>query len=320
MNEIVSILLPFFGVIALGYGAGKWRKTPGEGLAWLNFFVFYLALPALFFQVVSETPLEELTNWSFILTTTFGTYCTFAVAFSIAALINRGNIPVSTIQGLVGAYSNSGYMAPGLTLAAFGAAAAVPTALIFSFENAMLFALVPMMMALGSAERSQPSEILTRIGRSILLHPFIIAIAVGFTAAASGLRPPQAIDALLTFLRHAAAPCALFALGVGLGLRTPKRIGTELPILIGIKLLVHPTVVYLLLSWIGGFDPIWVYTAVLMAALPPAANVFVLARQYRTYVELASTGILVATFLSIFTVSLILSLILTGALPVDPFH
>lgn len=320
MNEIVSILLPFFGVIALGYWAGKWRKTPAEGLAWLNFFVFYLALPALFFQIVSATPVEELTNWSFVLTTTFGTYCTFAVAFSIAALISRGNIPVSTIQGLVGAYSNSGYMAPGLTLAAFGAAAAVPTALIFSFETAMLFALVPMMMALGSTERSRPSEILVRIGRSIFLHPFIIAIALGFAAAASGLRPPQAIDALLTFLRHAAAPCALFALGVGLGLRKPKRIGTALPILIGIKLLVHPTIVYLLLSWIGGFEPIWVYTAVLMAALPPAANVFVLARQYRAYVELASTGILVATFLSIFTVSLILSLIMTGALPVDPFY
>jgi malonate transporter len=59
---------------------------------------------------------------------------------------------------------------------------------------------------------------------------------------------------------------------------------------------------------------------VLMAALPPAANVFVLARQYRTYVELASTGILLATFLSIFTVALFLSLILTGTLPIDPFH
>jgi predicted permease len=320
MNEIVSILLPFFGLIALGYGTGKWRKTPAEGLAWLNFFVFYLALPALFFQMVAETPREELTSWSFILTTTFGTYCTFAIAFSIAALINRGNVPVSTIQGLVGAYSNSGYMAPGLTLAAFGAVAAVPTALIFSFENAMFFALAPMMMALGSAERSDPAAILIKIGRSIILHPLIIAIALGFAAAASGLRPPQPIDALLSLLRTAAAPCALFALGVGLGLRTPKRIGTELPILIGIKLFVHPTVVYLLLSWIGGFDPIWVYTAVLMAALPPAANVFVLARQYRTYVELASTGILLATFLSIFTVSLVLSLILTGALPIDPFH
>jgi predicted permease len=289
-------------------------------LAWLNFFVFYLALPALFFQLVAETPLEDLTSWSFVLTTTFGTYCTFAIAFSIAALIHRGNIPVSTVDGLVGSYSNSGYMAPGLTLAAFGPAAAVPTALIFSFENAMFFALVPMMMALGSTERSDPAKILIRILRSIFLHPFIIAIVLGFAAAVTGMRPPQAIDALQNLLRFAAAPCALFALGVGLGLRTLERIGLELPILIGIKLFVHPLVVYLLLSWIGGFDPVWVYTAVLMAALPPAAKVSVLARQYRTYVEFASTGILLATFLSVATVSLVLSLILTGTLPTDPFH
>jgi len=315
MSDIVSILLPFFGLIGLGYGAGKWRKTPAEGLAWLNFFVFYLALPALFFRLVAETPFEQLTNWSFILTTTFGTYCTFAIAFSIAALINGGNVPVSTIQGLVGAYSNSGFMAPGLTLAAFGSAAAVPTALIYSFENAMLFALVPMMMALGSTERSDAKALMMRVGRSIFFHPFIVAFIAGFAVAASGIHLPQAFDSLLRLLGSAAAPCALFALGVGLGLRTPTRIGVELPILVGIKLILHPTIVYLLLSWIGGFDPIWVYTAVLMAALPPAANVFVLARQYRTCVEFASTGILLATFLSVFTVSVVLSLVLTGTLP-----
>lgn len=320
MNQIISILLPFFGLIGLGYAAGRWRNTPAGGVAWLNFFVFYFALPSLFFQTVAQAPIDQLTSWSFILTTTFGTYCTFAIAFSIAALINRGNIPESTIQGLVGSYSNSGYMAPGLALAAFGTAAAIPTALIFSFDNAMLLALVPLMMALGSTERTDPVEILLRAGRSIFLHPFIIAIAAGFAAAASGLQPPHAINALLTLLRSAAIPCALFALGLGLASRRPRRVGVELPILIATKLFVHPTVVYLLLSWIGGFDPVWIYTAVLIAALPPAANVFLLARRYRANIELASTGLLVATFLSMLTVTLFLSLILTGTLPIDPFH
>ena len=320
MNEIVSIALPFFGLIVLGYGTGQLRKTPAEGLAWLNFFVFYLALPALFFQLIAEAPLEELTNWSFILATIFGTYCTFAIAFSIAALTSRGNIPVATIQGLVGSYSNSGYMAPGLTLAAFGTAAAVPTALIFSFESALLFTLVPLMMALGSPERTPPVVLLATVGRKIFLHPFMIAIILGYVAAASGVRPPQAIDALLTLLRSAAAPCALFALGVSFSLRPPRAIGMELPVLVFIKLFVHPMVVYLLLSWIGGFDPVWVFTAVLMAALPPAANVFVLARQYDVYAEPASTAIVIGTLVSIVTVTLILSVIVTGSLPINPFY
>lgn len=320
MNEIVSIILPLFGLIALGYGLGRWRKTPAEGLTWLNFFVYYLALPALFFQLIAGTPVEDLSNWSFILTTIFATYCTFAFAFSVAALTSRGNIPVSTIQGLVASYSNSGYMAPGLTLVAFGPAAAVPTALIFSFESAMLFALVPLMMALDSAERTSFLATLQAVGRKVFLHPFILAIIVGFAVAASGVRTPQAIDALLTMLRSAAAPCALFALGVSLGLRPVRKVSFDLPLFVCIKLLVHPLAVYLLLSWIGGFDRIWVYTAVLMAALPPAANVFVLARQYGAYVEPASTAILVGTLASIVTVTLILSLIVTDTLPINPFY
>lgn len=320
MNQIVSITLPLFGLIALGYGIGKWRKTPAEGLAWLNFFVFYLALPALFFQLIAKAPFEELTNWSFVLATIFGTYCTFAIGFSIAALTSRGNIPVATIQGLVGSYSNSGYMAPGLTLAAFGSAAGVPTALIFSFEYALLFMLVPLLMALGSAQRTPFVKLIANIGREVFLHPLIIAVVAGYAVASSGVRPPQAIDELLTLLRSAAVPCALFALGVSLGLRPPKALRIEFPVLVLIKLIIHPLIVYLLLSWIGGFDPIWVFTAVLMAGLPPAANVFVLARQYDVYVEPASTAILVATLGSVFSVTLILAMIVTGALPINPFY
>ena len=320
MNEIVSISLPLFGLIALGYGAGRLRKRHGEGLAWLHFFVFYLALPALFYQLISQTPMERLTNWSFILTAVFGTYCTFAIGFSIAALLNRGNVPMATIQGLVGSFSNSGYMAPGLTLALFGTAAAAPTALIFSFESAMLFVLVPLLMALGSTERTEALVIIKRIARSIFLHPIILAILAGFLSAATGIGPPKAVDVLLDLLRSAAAPCALFALGVGLGLRPPQRLGVEVPMLVGIKLLIHPTIVYLLLSWIGGFDPIWVYTAVLMAALPPAANVFVLARQYRVYVERASASILLGTLISMGTLTALMWAIVTGALPIDLFR
>jgi malonate transporter len=320
MNEIVTIALPFFGLIGLGYAAGYWRKLPAEGLAWLDFFVFYMALPALFFQLIAETPLARMSSWSFITMTTFGTYCTFAIAFSIAALTNRGNVPVATIQGLVGSYANTGYMAPGLTVAAFGPAAAIPTALIFSFDSALLFTLVPLMMALGNSERADPLKVLATVAQSVFLHPFIIATIAGFLVAASGLDLPSPIGSLLTLLRSAAAPCALFALGVGLALRPPKRITLDLPVLVGIKLFVHPLVVYLLLSWIGGFDEVWVYTAVLMAALPPAANVFVLARQYGIYVERASTAILLGTLASVVTLTIILSLIVTGNLPTDPFR
>ena len=309
MSEIATIIAPFFGLVALGFAAGRYLDIPAEGTAGLNVFVFYFALPALFFQLVAETPLSALANWSFVLTTTFSTYCAFAIAFSFGALVNRGNIPEATIQGLVGSYSNIGYMAPGLTLAAFGPAAAAPAASIFSFDNAMLFTLVPLMMALGGSERASGAALVRVIGRQVLLHPFILATLAGFFAAAVGFRPPGPIDSILTFLRSAAAPCALFALGVTLAQKPLGKVPYDLPVLVAIKLVVHPLIVYLLLSWIGGFDRVWIASAVLMAALPPAANVYVLARRYDTYVAKASAGILLGTLASVATVTVVLALL-----------
>ena len=94
----------------------------------------------------------------------------------------------------------------------------------------------------------------------------------------------------------------------------------ELPLLLVIKLGLHPLIVYLLLSWIGGFDRIWVNAAVLMAALPPAANVLALAQKYEAYRDQSVTALLLGTALSVVTVTVAVSLLLTGALPADPFN
>jgi predicted permease len=320
MSEIVTVALPFFGLLFLGYGTGRLKVIPGEGLAGLDFFVFYMALPALLFQVTATTPWSEMPDWSFLLTTTFSTYCAFAIAFSFGALVSRGNIPEATVQGLVGSYSNVAYLAPGLTLAAFGAGAGAPTALVFTFDTAMFFCLVPLLMALGGTERIDLRAAATSIGRDIFLHPMILATIAGVLAALLGLKVPGPIDALLSFLRSAAAPAALFACGLGLSRRPVEKPASDLPFLVGVKLVAHPLIVYLLLSWIGGFEPAWTGAAILMAALPPAARVLVLARKYSTYRDGASTAIILGTIASIVTLTVVLTLVVLDLLPVDPFH
>jgi predicted permease len=210
-------------------------------------------------------------------------------------------------------------MAPGLTVAAFGAAAGAPTALIFCFDMAMLIVLTPLMMALGGTERWQPELIVKGIVRQLGLHPLVIATALGFAVSALRIAPPAPVDSLVNLLASAAAPAALFLVGVSLSMRSFDRISIELTALIATKLAIHPLVVYLLLSWVGGFDRVWVNTAVLMAALPAAANVIVIARRYDTFVAGATTAVLVSTGLSVASLTVLLILLLNDILPVDPF-
>src|SRR3954462_11657338 len=209
-----------------------------------------------------------------------------------------------------------GYRGPGLALATLGPAANVPVALIFCFDTLILFTLVPFLMTLSAPKQQGIAATAFEVGKRIVLHPFIIATVLGVASAAIHFQPPIALDRLMQFLQNAAAPCALFTLGVTIALRPMEKIPSDVPLTIAVKLIVHPAAVLLVLTLLGPFDPAWTYAAVLMAALPPALNVFIMARQYDTWVAQASGAVLFGTFVSVATLTTTMWLVKTGTLPV----
>jgi len=319
MSSVLSLALPFFGLVFAGVFCGRLMKYPEDGLRWMNFFVIYVALPALFFKLIASTPFEQLSNWSFVIAIVACTYLAFALSFCVGVVLTGGDLRQATIQGVLGGYSNVGYMGPGLTLAALGTGASVPTALIFVADCTLFFTLVPFLMALGGDDKRNLPRVVGGALWKVVTHPFNIATMVAIVASYLRFEPPVALDQLLNLLKNAAAPCALFALGVTVGLRPLKRVPAEMPFHLLVKLVIHPTMVWLVLSASGNFDRTWTFTAMLMAALPPAGNVFVMARQYETYVERASSGVLIGTIMSMFTITGLLYLISEGIIPHDLF-
>ena len=315
MIDVINLALPYFGLIFIGFACGKLKQIPDTALAWMNFFIVYVASPALFFRILAQTPLEQLAQIDFIFATTLATLSAFAVSFVIGMTFGHGNIGESTIAGLAGSYGNIGYMGPGLALATLGPTAAVPVALIFCFDTLLLFSLVPFLMALASPNQKSIGATAVEVITRIVTHPLVLATAAGVASAAIHFHPPIALERLLQFLQNAAAPCALFTLGVTVALRPLKKMPWEVPFLTGVKLILHPLLAFLLLSLFAVSDQTWVSTAVLMAALPPALNVFVFARQYDTWVEQASGAVLIGTLVSVATLTSVMWMVKTHTLP-----
>lgn len=318
MIDVLNLALPYFGLIFLGFACGKIQRIPDTGLAWMNFFIIYVALPCLFYRIVAKTPLEELTRISYVVATSLATTAAFAIAFVIS-LLARDRLENATIAGLAGGYGNIGYMGPGLALSTLGPQAAAPVALIFCFDSILLFSLVPFLMALAGTDKKSFGESALLVVKRIVLHPFIVATALGVVSAALHFEPPVALDRLMQFLQDAAAPCALFVLGVTVALRPLQRMSWDVPVIVLVKLILHPVIVLLLLSLLGPFPQTWVYAAVLMAALPPALNVFILARQYDCWVEQASSSVLIGTVISVLTLTTVMWLVKSGLLPLQLF-
>ena len=84
--------------------------------------------------------------------------------------------------------------------------------------------------------------------------------------------------------------------------------------MIAVKLLIHPLVAFGLMLLFGPFPQPWAATAVLMASLPPALNVFVIARQNDSWIEPASVAVMIGTFASVVTLTGVMWFIQTGRL------
>jgi malonate transporter and related proteins len=205
-------------------------------------------------------------------------------------------------------------MGPGLALAVLGAKAAAPTALIFCCDSIFLFSIVPLLIAFTDGEARHWLHTIGLVVRQIVFNPLIMSACAGALAAAFHIHPPVAIDNTLLFLQNAAAPVALFVLGVTVALRPFGRVPWEVPGVITVKLLIHPLVVFGLMLLLGPFAQPWAATAVLMASLPPALNVFVIARQNDTWIEPASVAVLIGTFASVVTLTTVMWLLQTGRL------
>ena len=90
MWEIFLQTLPFFALIALGYGAGRTGFFTPEATAYLTKFVFYFALSAMLFRFSANLSLAEIFDLPFVLAYLWGTLFVYLIATAVALLRRRG--------------------------------------------------------------------------------------------------------------------------------------------------------------------------------------------------------------------------------------
>jgi len=317
MTEILNLAMPFFGLILLGVVATRFWRLGEEGLTWINVFVVYFALPSLIFLVVSAAPFEKLIDWPYVTATSAATLASFLAMFATSMWLFATPFKTAALQGTSASYGNVGYMGLPLAVAFFGPEAAVPAALVFCFDCTVQFVATAFLATLAHEKNEDAhwGEVVLRVSKQVFTHPFIIATMLGAMASALQFKAPGVLGTLLEMLMKSAGPCALFALGVTVGLRKFARVGRELPLVAGIKTLLQPLTALLVVGLIPGLDPLWLHVAVMMAALPTASNAFILASQYKAYVEGASTAVIVTTVISALTIPLLVYFIKAGVLP-----
>jgi malonate transporter len=87
---ILSVTLPFFALIFLGYIAARQRWVPPESIPAFNGFLLYFAVPAMLFRFASVTPFRDITNGPyFVAWALSGTAVVLLVAFVMRRVLGQ---------------------------------------------------------------------------------------------------------------------------------------------------------------------------------------------------------------------------------------
>ena len=122
METLLTAVVPAFALIAIGYGAARFKLLGGAIFPVLNNFVYYLAMPALMIVSLAAAPVGEILNWNFIAAFVLGIAVTWLMTGLAGRFLFADDLAGSTMRGVIASYGNNGYLGIPLAAAAFGAA------------------------------------------------------------------------------------------------------------------------------------------------------------------------------------------------------
>ena len=306
---IAAVAIPFFAVLLCGFLARRLRLIDDAGVRGLNGFVFWFALPALLFWKVAETPFSRLSDPRFYAVYEGSCLILYALTFMVMHLALHRSRAESAIAALAASWGNVGYMGVPLLLAAYRPDQVLPAVLATALDSIVMQTLTVALIESGTTTRKIGP---LGLARALFTNPLIVAVLLGFLAAALRLDLPATLKGFLAILGPAAGPGALFALGATLTVaHTPRRDYALAIALIFAKLALLPALVYLTLQLVH-LPPLLVEPTLVTAALPTAASVFVLAQRYTTLERPVALIVFASHLAGIATLTVLLVLLQRG--------
>ena len=294
IRSVLAVLLvtfPFFALVLCGYAAARRRMLPFEAISGLNTFVLYFALPCLLFRFGASTPIAQLLDGPAI--AVYLLCALVMVGFVVAASMNRRiGWNDASFGALVAAFPNTGFMGVPLLVALLGAAAAGPAILTIVVDLVVTTSLCVALSRLDGADQHGAARAARNALGSVALNPMPWAIVLGGLSSALQLQPVKPVLQTLGLLADSASPVALFTIGAVLArsqFMAAQSSDASMPLrdyvpVAAIKLFVHP----LLVLVVGAaaihlglpLNRFALSVMVLVAALPSASNVSLLAERF----------------------------------------
>lgn len=240
LNVLIDPILPIFAIMAFGYALGMSGKTSVEDARTINHFALTVPLPIMLFGLLGAAPIRSIHPVP-ALVYIGAEAVVFAIGFALAYGVFRRGPAESVLLAFCGIFANNVFYVLPIATLLYGKAQVLPVTTIIIIDTTVTMAGALVALQIINLGRITPGAVIRTLART----PILQAIALGILFNLARIPIPGAVQTFIDFNGHAAAPIALFALGV---VMSQTRLAMDAMVLCFtlLKLIVFPAVV-----WVG---------------------------------------------------------------------
>ena len=292
LSRLLSIILPVFATIALGW---LWGRRVKPDMAMVNRISMQVLAPALIFSALASKEFDAGAYVGLMLGSAGVVLGSCLLAWPFARLL--GADPRTFVPPMM--FNNCGNMGLPLAALAFGPPGLAAMVALFTISNLLHFTLGVWLI-----------DHRARFG-NLARNPMVIATFVGFAFALVHPPLPEWLGVTIRMVGDALIPMMLLSLGVRL--TSVSRDGWQIGVIGGLLCPLTGLAMAGLLAPVLGLDANQTGLLFLFGCLPPAVLNFMVAEQFNQEPGKVASIVLIGNLLAVAFVPLGLALALRGA-------
>lgn len=308
MNEVFNILAPVLALGLIGYFAtrfGFFLSTHRDGL---SKYVFDFAVPMLLFSAIVELEPPEASTADLFITYYVPLVAIFTLGMIASWLVLQRSVIEAMVIGLGSCFSNTVLLGIPLIPRALGDDALFPLFLLISVHGITVFTAVTVIIEIARGRDAGLANLPRQVANGLIGNPLIVGLGLGFLWKLTDLGiHPVAAD-VFHLVATSVTPAALFVLGSSLASYSISGSLAPAVLVTTLKNAIHPLAVFVLGSLLG-LEALWLSVATMLAAMPAGMNMYLFASRYHVSPPTATTSILISTISSIVTISIVIALL-----------
>jgi len=306
MNSLIYVISSVFGYVILGFVIKKFTNLSEKITSKFDYLSFNILLPLALITYFWQIEFPKI-NILLLLISFFGSgILVFIIGFQVGKLFFKYKTDDNALLGLSACFGNSVALGIPLMHSLLGKSNVMPYMILVLFHGLVHFTYTTVIIeSYRNRSLNLSKKILSTI-TGLFKNIVLVGIFIGIFLNYTKITQPNILINILNKISDFALPCVLLSLGISLTKFNLILSFKKSIIFTFLKNIIHPVIGFVIAKYVFNLEDLLVITITIASALPSGSQSYYFAYRYNTQKDLISSNIVLSTFLSFFTLSILI--------------